>query len=658
MKNFLFTVFLFYNFLSIRGYAQSINLENEVYKTLPFGPYIETVKDLVTAKDEFYGNLIGNHYPATKDLDTSVPFISFPKFNSISYLKLDSSKNYLCSNKMLIDSLIKLRGYRYQLPSINNYNVYYSTNSDRFLNDYSDLFLKYCKPFCYSDYGYLILHDTTKGNAIYVPIFFYNGTEGSLNYRKFYIDQTYNIFTLDGALIDGGPDEEGNQITEEFVGQWTRISFSEERLNIISAKNYDELIKKIKNTTQRTLLPFGCNDLKNNLFPASWDADWNNSENGGMPEMTKYDSLISDILNCFSDLHKDTSENRNNFIPKWFPQQIKYIPNGFKTRFADSLFQNIGYFKYRLPNIGKYKTYYCYSKVLKALPLEVSKISSYSNLVLYDTILNIANVINIYYDASTHYSSDILFFNINENKTINLYNFLSYSEGPGGRLEKVSSIDLKNNFKVTSFTNADFNLPFGCDLLNGEKNFSHTYSHDTKKSTQLKLKQKRIDDFLECLGKLNQVNPMHIDMMISNAKWIDNGFNYSESIKEEIISKKSDILFQLPKFGEYQCYYAYWERTGNPKNLNSKIGAIGNLIFINESNNKLKLLNVYLSYIGDKGKNHQNYFYIDQNATIMLFRNTITDLTVDGVATVKHEHQLVSEITVNKSGTFNKKQID
>jgi hypothetical protein len=179
-------------------------------------------------------NSLGNDIKYTKGMPavSKLPFKSkdlarkaiyrLPTIKSIIYNDLDSIMNYHCTNGEPIDSgILKLTEYRYRLPDIGKYKVFYMFDPiGRFDKDViMDFFKSNCNMY-YDYFGYIILYDSITKNAIVLNVcnsYYIDAVEA----RSFYVDKNGIIHLDDRTWTDSGEDSKGN-VGSEYLGSTKR----------------------------------------------------------------------------------------------------------------------------------------------------------------------------------------------------------------------------------------------------------------------------------------------------------------------------------------------------------------------------------------------------------------------------------------------------
>jgi len=145
--------------------------------------------------------------------DKNLPFVhGFPKHESkemaINSLPDIKSIKYIAQPMGVIDNdnedfstHIKLKGYRYRLPDLDKFQVYYwCGNGFDFQKSYTDEEWELCKSFMIDgNYGYLIFYDPSNKLAKVTTIFLDAYNDGSQAYRFFYIDKHYNVYLFENG---------------------------------------------------------------------------------------------------------------------------------------------------------------------------------------------------------------------------------------------------------------------------------------------------------------------------------------------------------------------------------------------------------------------------------------------------------------------------
>jgi len=135
-----------------------------------------------------------------------------PPIKSVVYNNLDSLLNYRCTNGEPIDSsVLKLTVYRYKLPDIGKYEVFYNQTEQK--SDGMASFIEaHCEHMQYLYFGYLILFDPVTSKALVLNVYNQYYID-AVNIRDFYIDKNSIIHLKDSGYTDG-EDAHGKQTTE------------------------------------------------------------------------------------------------------------------------------------------------------------------------------------------------------------------------------------------------------------------------------------------------------------------------------------------------------------------------------------------------------------------------------------------------------------
>jgi len=131
-----------------------------------------------------------------------------PPIKSIEYITLPMYRlidTGVCNDGKSFGDYINLKGYRYRLPDIYNYQCYYdggfrNPNHDKEYG-YSRNVFQNCAVFINDyEYGYFILYDPKTLTAKVITIYFDSEYDALITYRFFYIDKAYNIQVYDGSI--------------------------------------------------------------------------------------------------------------------------------------------------------------------------------------------------------------------------------------------------------------------------------------------------------------------------------------------------------------------------------------------------------------------------------------------------------------------------
>jgi hypothetical protein len=135
-----------------------------------------------------------------------------PPIKSVVYNNLDSLLNYRCTNGEPIDSsVLKLKVYRYKLPDIGKYEVFYDQTEQRV--DAMASFIKtHCDNMEYLYFGYLILYDPMTSKVLVLNVYNQYYID-AVHVRDFYVDKNSIIHLKDSGYTDG-EDAHGKQTTE------------------------------------------------------------------------------------------------------------------------------------------------------------------------------------------------------------------------------------------------------------------------------------------------------------------------------------------------------------------------------------------------------------------------------------------------------------
>ncbi len=166
-------------------------------------------------------------------------------------------------------------------------------------------------------------------------------------------------------------------------------------------------------------LPFGSVYLENLDTSYGWDSPkWKNVNNLFLKIYRYYERLTSIRTIKGLDIKK-----------------INYIKLQDKLPFVDSITNSIDSIRYKFEGIGPYECYY--SQInddgVKYPPNfyeEKRLCKSSGNLILYNSVTNVANVINVYNIISEPYNEKERYFFIDKNKEIKIFQF----EGDDGGL--------------------------------------------------------------------------------------------------------------------------------------------------------------------------------------------------------------------------------
>ena len=148
---------------------------------------------------------------------------------------------------------------------------------------------------------------------------------------------------------------------------------------------------------QKATFPFGCSILKSHQFPQHWDMPSDDDESSQAHENVNQKAL-DEIDKFYGHLNKSPSIigpliKIENFVLIDHESQLMQYEKVFKAKF-----------KYQLPNIGPYQTYYQYVEVPMPYYYKLENKSDgsdklylqYGNLVLYNPKTMSAQILNIY----------------------------------------------------------------------------------------------------------------------------------------------------------------------------------------------------------------------------------------------------------------------
>jgi hypothetical protein len=163
-------------------------------------------------------------------------------------------------------------------------------------------------------------------------------------------------------------------------------------------------------------------------------------------------------------------------------------------------------------------------------------------------------------------------------------------------------------------------LPFGCDLLVKFK-FPYEYKYEYDDTINKDPISKAYVDLRNCFRKLNNSKAILKLPKINQLEYIKVGDYEDWKFDTKLLNSFDSSQYRLPNFGIYECYYSYNFRNYDNKGHNavrSFCEDAGNIIFYNPKNYNAKILNVYISLLGDF-EGLSRYFYIHKNKEIQIF---------------------------------------
>lgn len=182
--------------------------------------------------------------------------------------------------------------------------------------------------------------------------------------------------------------------------------------------------------------PFGNEALSMINLPKHWPADLENYGQLKKPEGKEFEKngAYYQAINAVNTIKSPFVENIEN---------IDLGPKNATDYYLDTLSnKSIDSCKYRLPNFGKYESYY-YVEPAKRNANDV-----YGNLLLLDPKTQNGKVLNIYFEYGGDQSINMRYFFIQQN-TINIYEGSCYDDGCGLAETFRISIDNEGEIKIS-----------------------------------------------------------------------------------------------------------------------------------------------------------------------------------------------------------------
>lgn len=182
---------------------------------LPFGPEVSNPIQICSEDHLFYTNLISKN--SVSDTPTLTKSKKLPHIKDYRYVEVDTNRRSNCTYGDKDTSYIFL-DYKVRLPDLGKWQVYYNSGM---LSD-SSTYLKNknvkCSEYLYTNYGHLILYDTSNSFAIVMAIYFEKYID-AYSTRRFFIDEKYNLFICNVGYAEG---EEG---VDEYISSKYKVKF-------------------------------------------------------------------------------------------------------------------------------------------------------------------------------------------------------------------------------------------------------------------------------------------------------------------------------------------------------------------------------------------------------------------------------------------------
>lgn len=400
-------------------------------------------------------------------------------------------------------------------------------------------------------------------------------------------------------------------------------------------------------------LPFGFDGLGDDILPEEWE--------GTPDKSSKNDSIISEIIK-FYDLINHYNLTKNIIYPNWKIKSFQYIDNGYSSepRINSNQLTQLGDVRCRLPNVGKYQLYY--STVKKSIEdKNHDSMDLLGNLIFYDSVSNVAQVLNIYflkyYTAS--WKTFHLFFKFDKNLKLELYSYKSIAEDYN-QFKKISEIQFSNanetlieeiklyddKLSGESVINdsliATANFPFGFPHL---KELPISWINDGIVGNIW------TSDLISYYKRLNNpLNDYHFNRKFETVV-IVNDYVLPCSGSLSLIDFNIKIIYILPKFNDYSVFYGLLL---NPhfEEYNNDYLEIGVLVF-DDKLNQPKIVPIYSSSSSETV--HTNVLFVIENYETIFISKIIT-VDNEGWIDAKYELKITDDIKLKTKQTFSYKE--
>lgn len=406
---------------------------------------------------------------------------------------------------------------------------------------------------------------------------------------------------------------------------------------LVGVKGYGQSKTEL---VQKTF-PLGFEKVVTYPFPYVWAAD------DGYQKSLNHQEVLNSIYDSTHALHPKTGGiNRDRLLGKG--TSVQYLENGLRHGLLKSSIDSVETLCWQLPDMGNYKAYYGLRKIQTGK--EAWETAQVGHLVLaHKEKTDVVKAINIFYSSDER---DLHYY-INKNGKVQLMDFYHHRGGETYFKKLATFQVLGDEIEMRPFVCTNFRLPFGYSAYNIPDYRDTQFvipplSYDEIKEQEADGQQKtpRVPEYL---WEMENVAPLDIELEISKTTYLDNSYAQSLREKETILTNLGAIRYQLPNFGDYECYLSC-----------SLSPAIGNLIFFDKKTGEAKVLNVNTHFNKDTKdyKMFRQYLYFDitEDYEIRLYTFTYTykkDETSRGTRFTKKYQQIAtvtvvgSEIVVN-----------